>query len=350
MPEPGTQQEKNAAVEKRPFLSVVCPIFNEEEGTPALMDLFREVLSGLDQTYELIIVDDGSSDQTLAKAKASLTKIPNLRVVELYRNYGQIAAIGAGMSVARGEWIVMLDGDLQHDPNDITRLLKEIANGHDLVATYREKREETRLRLFITWCMNRVNRYATGVKIRDFGSGYRLFNANLLDMITDQNGYVYYNTPALYIYARSVVEVPITQSRRAHGSSKWTIDAFILFNLDFFLHSKKATQILFTAGIFGIFSGVFLYTVSLLGITEARSISAPITIAFTSFLVILLGIVWREVLRTQRFALGLPPFIIRSIWCAGEDSNPTTELEPKLRTGRAIPEAHLKRQVTTSSF
>lgn len=343
MPEPDVQNQKNMLDEKRPFLSVVCPIYNEEEGTEALMDMFLEVLIGLEQSFELIIVDDGSADQTLARAKSAIGRITNLRVVELYRNYGQIAAIGAGMSVARGEWIVMLDGDLQHDPKDITRLLKEIANGHDLVATYRERREETRLRLFITWCMNRVNRYATGVKIRDFGSGYRLFNANLLDMITDQHGYVYYNTPALYIYARSVVEVPITQSRRAHGSSKWTIDAFILFNLDFFLHSKKATQILFTAGIFGIFSGVFLYTISLLGITEARSISAPITIAFTSFLVILLGIVWREVLRTQRFALGLPPFIIRSIWCSGSDGKPVSETEPRLRNGRVIPEAHLKR-------
>src|SRR5882724_2956693 len=181
----------------RPVLSVVCTVYNEEDAIPELLQRLVLVLSTLDVSSEIVMVDDGSKDRTLVRLQSMIGRSPGLRIVELYRNYGQVAALGAGMSVARGDWMVMLDGDLQHDPQDISRLVAEIANGHDLVATYRDRREETSFRLAVTWLGNRVNRYLTGERIRDFGSAYRLFSARLLDMMTDGFGYVHYNTPAL---------------------------------------------------------------------------------------------------------------------------------------------------------
>jgi undecaprenyl-phosphate 4-deoxy-4-formamido-L-arabinose transferase len=247
------------------------------------------------------------------------------------------------MSVARGEWIVMLDGDLQHDPQDIRRLVAEIANGHDLVATYRDHREETNFRLAVTWVGNRVNRYLTGEQIRDFGSAYRLFSARLLDMMTDGFGYVHYNTPALYINARSSVELPITQFRRRYGASKWNLISLIQYNLDFLIHSKKITQVLLTIGVLGMFVGMALYISSLLGFAEpARAISAPITIAFTSFLVMLLAVIWREVMQTQRYARGQPPFLIAAIWRDGGDGTPGPETRPGFRFARVAPGARLE--------
>jgi glycosyltransferase involved in cell wall biosynthesis len=135
---------------KRPDLSVVCTVYNEEEVIPELLDKLALVLSTLDFSSEIVMVDDGSTDRTLARLKSMIGHTPGLRIVELYRNYGQVAALGAGMSIARGDWIVMLDGDLQHDPQDIRRLVAEIANGYDLVATYRDRREETKFRLAVT--------------------------------------------------------------------------------------------------------------------------------------------------------------------------------------------------------
>jgi undecaprenyl-phosphate 4-deoxy-4-formamido-L-arabinose transferase len=319
----------------RPALSVVCTVYNEEEVIPELLDKLALVLSSLEFSSELVMVDDGSTDRTLARLKSMIGHAPGLRIVELYRNYGQVAALGAGMSVARGHWIVMLDGDLQHDPQDIRRLVAEISNGHDLVATYRDRREEANFRLAVTWVGNRVNRYLTGQPIRDFGSAYRLFSARLLDMMTDGLGHVHYNTPALYINARSGVELPITQFRRRYGASKWNLISLIQYNLDFLIHSKKITQVLLTIGVLGIFIGMALYISSLSGFAEpARAITAPISIAFTSFLVMLLAVIWREVMQTQRYARGQPPFLIAEIWRDCGDGSPGPETAPHLRSAR----------------
>jgi glycosyltransferase involved in cell wall biosynthesis len=319
----------------RPALSVVCTVYNEEEVIPELLDKLALVLSTLEFSSEIIMVDDGSTDRTLARLKSMIGHAPGLRIVELYRNYGQVAALGAGMSVARGDWIVMLDGDLQHDPQDIRRLVAEIANGHDLVATYRDRREETNFRLAVTWIGNRVNRYLTGERIRDFGSAYRLFSARLLEMMTDGFGYVHYNTPALYINARSGIEVPITQFRRRDGASKWNLISLIQYNLDFLIHSKKITQLLLTIGVLGMFIGAALYISSLSGFAEpARAITAPISIAFTSFLVMLLAVIWREVMQTQRYSRGQPPFLIAKIWRDCGDGSMGPETGPHLRSVR----------------
>jgi undecaprenyl-phosphate 4-deoxy-4-formamido-L-arabinose transferase len=319
----------------RPGLSVVCTVYNEEDAVPRLLDQLVLVLSAIDISSEIIIVDDGSTDLTLARLKSMIGHAPGLRIVELYRNYGQVAALGAGMSVSRGDWIVMLDGDLQHDPQDIRRLVAEIDNGHDLVATYRDRREETTFRLAVTWLGNRVNRYLTGIKIRDFGSAYRLFSARLLGMITDRSGYVHYNTPALYINARSCIQLPITQSRRPYGASKWNLISLILYNLDFLIHSKKVIQVLLNIGLLGILIGAMLYILSLMGFAEpARAISAPISIAFTSFLAMLLAVIWREVVQTQHYARGQPPFLIAGIWCDRGNGVPCLETGHRLRTAR----------------
>lgn len=329
------QSETNLSRE-RPEVSIVCPVFNEKEIVPQLLDLFQKVLPTIDRSYELIMVDDGSTDGTLELLKASLAEIPGLLVVQLYRNYGQVAASSAGMTIAKGDWIIMLDGDLQHDPSDIARLVAEVSNGYDMVATYRSKREETALRLLITFIANRVNRFATGVKVKDFGSGYRLFSARILDMITDARGCVHYNTPALYLYARKIIEIPIVQSRRVHGSSKWTFNQFILFNLDFFLHSKKAIQVLLLLGLIGVFIGASLYLSCFVGFGPAKAISAPITICFTSFLSFLLAVIWREVLQTQRFALGLPEFLVAAVWTKGPEGQPASVLDATARAGKPL--------------
>jgi undecaprenyl-phosphate 4-deoxy-4-formamido-L-arabinose transferase len=324
-----------AATPKLPELSIVCTVFNEESAIPELLDQLVSVLSTLDLSSEIVMVDDGSRDHSLARLKGMIGQAPGIRVVELYRNYGQVAALGAGMSVARGDWIVMLDGDLQHDPQDIRRLVAEIANGHDLVATYRDRREDTSFRLAVTWLGNHVNRYLTGERIQDFGSAYRLFNARLLDMMTDGFGYVHYNTPALYINARSCIELPITQFRRRYGTSKWNLISLIQYNLDFLIHSKKVTQVLLNIGLLGMFIGVALYVSSLFGFAEpARAISAPISIAFTSFLVMLLAVIWREVMQTQRYARGQPPFSIAGIWRDRGDGIPELEAGPRFQSVR----------------
>jgi len=162
-----------------------------------------------------------------------------------------------------------------------------------------------------------------------------LFSARLLDMMTDGLGYVHYNTPALYLNARSAVELPIIQFRRRYGVSKWNLISLIQYNLDFLIHSKKVTQVLLNIGLLGMFIGFALYVSSLLGFAEpARAISAPISIAFTSFLVMLLAVIWREVMQTQRYARGQPPFSIAGVWRDRGDGALGVETGPSFRLAR----------------
>ena len=295
-------------------ISLVSAIYNEAEGVDLLLEKINEVFSKVTQSYEIIIVDDGSSDDSLEKLKKAVDIIPNLKVVELYKNVGQVKALGAGMTVAKGKWIVMMDGDLQHNPEDILQFIEKTKEGYDLVATYREHRVETLQRKFISWLGNRVNRYLTGLKIRDFGSGFRMFNALILENLKDSQGYVHYNTPMLYVGAKKIAQLPITQHKRPFGKTKWNLGMFISYNLDFITVSDKFVRILLYLGFFGFFAGALLYVCKFFQIfNQVNAISAPVSIALTSFLLVIMAIVWREIIVNQRISKGTPPFIINTI-------------------------------------
>ncbi len=313
-------------------LSLVCAVYNEGDSLRQLLSQLDEVFSDLEVSYELILVDDGSSDGSLALLKESLATTAHLRVVELYKNSGQVAALGAGMSVARGRFVVMMDGDLQHDPADVARLVARARAGHDLVATYRERRLDSRARRLVTWVGNRINRYLTGVPVRDFGSAFRLIDATLIDLMRDRRGHVHYNTPKLYVGARCPVEIPITQHRRPHGVSKWTLLMFITYNLDFITASTKLTQVLLSISLGGMALGVGLYFLDVFAVSVvAESASAPATIALTSLVLATLAVVWREVIQTQKLARGEPPFLIRTIWSRNQvpsDTSPDDQEVP----------------------
>ncbi len=295
-------------------ISLVSAVYNEAEGIDLLLGKINEVFSKIDLTYEIIIVDDGSSDASLPTLIKAIEVIPNLNVVELYKNVGQVKALSAGMTVAKGKWIVMMDGDLQHNPDDIFRFIEKTKEGYDLVATYREHRKETFQRKIISWFGNRVNRYLTGLKIKDFGSAFRMFNALILKNLKDNNGYVHYNTPMLYDGARKIAQIPITQHKRPFGKTKWNLGMFISYNLDFITVSDKFVRILLYLGFFGFISGILLYLCKFFEVfNKVNSVSAPVSIALTSFLLIIMAIVWREVIVNQRIAKGTPPFIINKI-------------------------------------
>ena len=150
------------------------------------------------------------------------------------------------------------------------------------------------MRKLITWIGNRVNRYLTGVAIKDFGSAYRIFDAEVLDLLKDTQACVHYNTPALYLNARNWSEIPIEQYKRPHGRSKWTFIMFVLYNLDFVASSIKPPQILVLVSFFGFIIGSVLYLLNIFGFfEEVRAISAPISISFTSFVIAILALMDR---------------------------------------------------------
>jgi glycosyltransferase involved in cell wall biosynthesis len=296
-------------------VSVVCAVYNEGRGVDTLVDKFKEVLPRLKLPFELIIVDDGSEDDTLERLKRSTSGFPGLRVVELSRNFGQVSALSAGLTLARGQKVVIMDGDLQHAPEDIPSLLEHSLRGYDMVATYRANRAEGAKRKVITWLGNRINRFLTGLDILDFGSTFRVVDRHVLEELKDWQGRVHYNTPMLYAGSKRVIQLPITQHKRRHGQSKWTLNMFIIYNLDFVTASSKLTQFFLMISLVGFVTGLLLYIFKTLNIFEnVQAVSAPAYIFLGSLQLALLAIVWREIIEAQKFAKGSPPFIIRAVW------------------------------------
>lgn len=300
-------------------VSVVCAVYNEDQGVDRLVEGIAAVLPTVAASHEIVIVDDGSSDDTLAKLKRSARVLPTLRVVELTRNFGQVGALGAGLTVARGRYVVTMDGDLQHDPRDIPRLLGMAQKDHDLVATYRTVREDSVKRRIITWVGNRMNLLLTGLDVRDFGSTFRVLGARLVDALRDGTGRVHYNTPLLYALARRPVQLPITQHKRAFGSTKWTLAMFVAYNLDFLTASLRLVHLFLALSFLAIVAATVLYSLKLLGVfTHVEAASAPAMMGLSAVQLALLAVVWREVIQAQRFAKGLPPFVIHQIWSSGD--------------------------------
>jgi len=203
-------------------LSVVVPLFNEEESVTPLVAAVREALTGRED-WELLLVDDGSRDRTVEIATALAADDERIRVVRLARNYGQTVAMQAGFDQARGEVIVTMDGDLQNDPRDIPVLVERLGDGYDLVAGYRERRQDLLLtRRVPSIIANRLIRAATGVPIRDNGCSLKAFRRPVIERIrlySDMHRFI--PAVAAATAGARITELPVRHHARRFGQSKY---------------------------------------------------------------------------------------------------------------------------------
>jgi len=172
-------------------LSVLAPVHNEEENIVPLVDRICEALKEFAKPWELILVDDGSTDETLARAKALLGRPDvKLRIIELQRNFGQAAGLQAGIDAARGRLIATLDGDLQNDPHDIPAMIDMLEEQDlDMVCGWRKERQDgLMLRLVPSWIANRLIRKVTGVRIHDYGCGLKLYRTSIVRQVRIMGG------------------------------------------------------------------------------------------------------------------------------------------------------------------
>ncbi|MBN8710864.1 MAG: glycosyltransferase family 2 protein [Verrucomicrobia bacterium] len=198
-----------------PDFSVVIPLYNEEDNVAILQREIGEALAG--RNYELILVDDGSSDATVAR----IDRTPEVRVLEFEKNAGQSAAMIAGISAVRGSVIVLLDGDLQNDPKDIPRLLEEISRGADLVCGYRAKRRDTVVKKITSRVANFVRSRFVGDGVRDTGCTLKAMRRECAAALVPFKG-VHRFIPALVKNAGyRIVEIPVNHRARQYGVSKY---------------------------------------------------------------------------------------------------------------------------------
>lgn len=216
-----------------PELSVVIPVFNESPNVRRLYDELTEVLGSYGRPYELVIVDDGSRDDTFAQLAAAQASDPRLRVFRFRRNFGQTAAFAAGIAHARGRLIVLSDGDLQNDPRDIPQMVARIEAGHDIVCGWRKDRKDTFIsRRLPSIIANRIISWATGVSLHDYGCSLKVFRAEVIKPLR-LYGEMHRFLPAIASQLGvSIDEVVVNHRARQAGTSKYGIGRTVRVVLD----------------------------------------------------------------------------------------------------------------------
>jgi glycosyltransferase involved in cell wall biosynthesis len=213
--------------------SIVVPFYNEQENIPPLYVKLTEVMDAIGDRYELVFVDDGSKDKTFKVLSDIYEHDPRVNVVQLRRNFGQAPALKAGFDFARGEIIISMDGDLQHDPDEIPRFLEKIEEGYDLVSGWRVARTDHWLtRQLPSRIANKMMAKLSGVDLHDFGTTFKAYRREVLSEI-HLYGELHRFIPALASWAgASVAEVPISNIARKSGESNYGISRTVRVLLD----------------------------------------------------------------------------------------------------------------------
>ena len=213
-------------------LSIVVPLYNEEDNVPLLHAAIKNALTDFSRTYEVVLVDDGSRDTTFDTAVALVCADPRVRVVKFRGNYGQTAAMAAGIREARGDIIVTMDGDLQNDPLDIPRMVQLIDEGYDIVVGWRKKRQDGSLRVFVSKVANRIMARLMGVEVRDSGCSLKAFRSVLIKQLP-MYGEMHRFIPALSCLAGArLAQIEVRHHPRQFGVSKYGFSRIYKVMLD----------------------------------------------------------------------------------------------------------------------
>lgn len=323
-----------------PALSVVIPVFNEEENVGPLLDELFGALRALGKTHEVICVDDGSRDGTFA-ALARLAEVnPALRVIRFRLNFGQTAAMSAGIEAARGEVIIPMDGDLQNDPADIGKLLAQLDSGFDVVSGWRKNRQDKEWgRKLPSRLANRLISTISGVRLHDYGCSLKAYRRDVLKDVK-LYGEMHRFIP---IYASwqgaKVTELVVNHRARKAGVSKYGIGRTFKVVLDLMVVkflASYATKPIYVFGGFGLLSwlcagGAAAWAIyyKLRGLKDFVQTPLPLlAVMFTlvGALSILMGLLAELVIRTYYESQGKRPYLV------AEELNALAEsTEPPLR-------------------
>jgi undecaprenyl-phosphate 4-deoxy-4-formamido-L-arabinose transferase len=302
-------------------VSTVVPVFNEEESLPELHRRIAAALDGAKMEFEAIYVNDGSRDGSAAVLQRLADADPRVVVVEFNRNYGQHAAVFAGLSESRGDVVVTLDADLQNPPEEIPGLVKKAEEGFDVVATYREGRQDS---LFRKWASRLVNRYtarATGVDLRDYGCMLRAYRRPVVEALCACQEISTFIPALANTFAKRIAEVPVGHAERAHGTSKYSF--WSLVSLQFDLMTGFTTAPIRLMTYFGMFvalcsfalGGWLLVRRFVLGVNEEFGVFTLFALVFLVLgaLFISLGIVGEFTARVYAEVRRRPRYLVTSV-------------------------------------
>jgi glycosyltransferase involved in cell wall biosynthesis len=316
-----------------PDLSVVIPIYNEAPNLEPLCNELVETLDRWGRPYEIICVDDGSTDQSFEILERLQHDRPQVRLVQFRRNFGQTAAFAAGFAVARGRMIATADGDLQNDPRDLPAMVRQIESGYDIVCGWRKDRKDAFLnRRLPSMIANRLISWSTGVRLNDYGCSLKVFRAEVVKPLR-LYGEMHRFLPALASEVGvRIAELPVNHRPRVHGRSKYGISRTVRVMLDlltvkFLLsYSTRPLQIFGLIGfLLGGAGAIVLAWLGYLRIGGYESLDRHqpllllgILLAFSGVQFITLGLLAELQARTYHESQGKPTYVIRRIVPADE--------------------------------
>jgi glycosyltransferase involved in cell wall biosynthesis len=312
---------------------VVVPLYNEEESLPHLVEQLLAALRPSGERFELVLVNDGSSDRTAEVLERLSQDIPELVGVLLRKNYGQTAAMAAGFDVAQGEVIVSLDGDLQNDPADIPMLLAKLREGYDLVSGWRHQRQDAALqRKLPSKIANRLIGRVTGVRLHDYGCSLKAYRR---DVLSDMRlyGELHRFLPALaFIEGARITEVKVNHRARQFGSSKYGIDRTFRVLMDLltvWFMKRFLTRPMYVFGFGGLIAillslvaSSYLLAVKLMGgdIANRPLLTLVVVLGLAGIQLFCFGLLGELQIRTYHESQDRPIYRIRETLRGGRDA------------------------------
>ncbi len=311
-----------------PYLSLIVPVYNEEENLPLLFDAIQKTMRSLKKTWELVFVDDGSSDKSLDALRSLVKADPqHVRVVAFRRNFGQTAAIVAGIDHSEGEIIVLLDADLQNDPADIPLLLSKLDEGYDVVSGWRRDRKDNAITRTLPSVMaNGLISWVTGVHLHDYGCTLKAYRRDALE------GFRLYGEMHRFIpvFAHSVgariTETEVHHHARRYGKSKVGLERTLkvlldLFTVKFLLdYANKPIYLFGGTGISFIAIGgltlLYLFirrTFQNIGVLTSPLFLLAVMFVILGFQSILMGLIAELLVRTYHESQHKPTYTVREV-------------------------------------
>jgi len=308
------------------LISIIIPVYNESESIGFLLDEVINVMLLYKFNFELIVINDGSKDNTFQVLKKLTLKIKELSVISLRKNYGQTAAMSAGFDNSKGDIIITLDGDLQNDPNDIPKLISEINNGYDLICGWRFDRKDKLLnRKIPSKIANKLIAQVTGLKFHDYGCSLKAFKKEIFDDIK-LYGELHRFLPVLAnIEGARIKEIIVNHRSRQYGSSKYGIDRTFRVLMDLLtvlFMTKFLTRPMYGFGFVGIISilislamSSYLIVLKIMGedIGNRPLLMFALILGIAGVQLFSFGLLSELLIRTYHESQGRPIYRIRSI-------------------------------------
>ena len=302
-----------------PDVSIVIPVFNEEQVLTQLFERLYPALDALGRSYEIVFVNDGSRDRSVALLREAFERRPDVtRVVLFAANFGQHRAILAGFAASRGRYVITLDADLQNPPEEIPRVLAELDAGHDYVGTIRMQRKDVAWRRYASRFINEIRERTTRVRISDHGSMFRGYARSVVEAVNQCSEYNTFVPALAFTFAMTPIEIQVAHEQRGAGKSKYSLFQLMRLNFDLMTGFSTAPMQMFSLvgigiAILSVLFVVFLVVRRIIVGPEAEGVFTLFAIAFFLIGVALFGVgllgeyvsrIYDEVRHRPRYIVG----------------------------------------------